>query len=180
MWYRVNIYACIYWKSGNLVRCHQMTNDKWQTTNERTRKDKATQPMDHGRLRWAFDTASLCHGWRFRIKIVMPDDNYLFTRTATATSRSPSPNAESWTRRRILAKRQTTTALFPASEKVLLKRSGVFWTEATVKECNATVQINIGDALKSRYPNFLGSIYVLLSGRITNCTPTFSMQKAQK
>ena len=37
-------------KSGDLVRCYHTgttTNDK------RKRKDRATQPMDHGRLRWA-------------------------------------------------------------------------------------------------------------------------------
>ena len=41
-------YACIYWKSGNLVWCHHSgTTNKWK------RKDRATQSMDHGRLRWA-------------------------------------------------------------------------------------------------------------------------------
>ena len=72
--------------------------------------------------------------------------NFSPPRTATATSRLPSLNAESWTRRRILAKRQTTTALFPASEKVSLKRSDVLWTGVKVKKINATVQLNIGDA----------------------------------
>ena len=40
--------ACIYWKKGDLVACyHSGTNER------RTRKDRATQPLDHGRPRWA-------------------------------------------------------------------------------------------------------------------------------
>ena len=37
-------------KSGDLVGCYYSGTDG-QRTNERTRKDGATQPMDHGRLR---------------------------------------------------------------------------------------------------------------------------------
>ena len=33
-------------QSGDLVGCHH------SRTNNRTRKDRATQPLDHGRLRW--------------------------------------------------------------------------------------------------------------------------------
>ena len=53
--------ACIYWKKGDLVACyHSGTNER------RTRKDRATQPMDHGRLRWAIFSYTTFH-WRHQV-----------------------------------------------------------------------------------------------------------------
>ena len=44
----------------DLVRCHH------GGTNERTnkRKDRATQPMDHGRLRWAIQSIPITKNWQ--------------------------------------------------------------------------------------------------------------------
>ena len=46
-------------KSGNLVGCYHSGTDR--QTNKWTRKDRATQPMDHGRLRWAIPKI-IAHG----------------------------------------------------------------------------------------------------------------------
>ena len=45
--------ACIYWKKWRLGRVsphHSRTNEP---TNKQTGKDRGTQPLEHGRLRWA-------------------------------------------------------------------------------------------------------------------------------
>ena len=50
-WASQGLYACLYFKKVEIwsdVTIAGRTNDR---TNERTRKDRATQPMDHGRLR---------------------------------------------------------------------------------------------------------------------------------
>ena len=57
-------------KYGDLVGCYLNG-----TTNKRTRKDRATQPMDHGRLRWATKNPTGHNLWprwyAFRKSIVM-------------------------------------------------------------------------------------------------------------
>ena len=45
-------------KSGYLIGCYHSGTNK-QTNEWQTRKDRATQPLDHGRLRWAIRKKTL-------------------------------------------------------------------------------------------------------------------------
>ena len=51
-------------KSGDLVGCYHSRTDG--QTNEQTRKDRATQPMDHGRPKWAIHIENI---WKVKVKV---------------------------------------------------------------------------------------------------------------
>ena len=50
-WVSIGLYACIYWKKVEIWS--DVTIAGRQTNKRRTRKDRANQPIDQGRLRWA-------------------------------------------------------------------------------------------------------------------------------